>query len=164
MNGIADIHAAVEAAWTAAGLNEKFTAYWPSGHADVEVFGEQEAAPHQPWPYAVKELGPLRPLTRMSWTPGMKRVVEEATLAFHVHAQAANNMSARQVAYPLVDAVKVVFGGHPETPPSALSLATGGHLLTQLTGEYANNETLYKVDWVLEYRLLVDQPAAVSAA
>ena len=173
--GTADLQESIVNAWTAAGLDAKFTGLWD--HSDLTLWDEEgnplspvlqepPASPKQPFPYCIMETEKLRPLTRMtgrSSLPGTKQHNNEVSVTFSVHAKTVKGdvRSSKQIAAYLVEEVMAVFGGHPTRAPSQLSLSNGGVLLRQYQGDFPVQEELYEYKWCVQYRFLVDVPVMV---
>jgi hypothetical protein len=160
--GSADFWTAIESLWNSSGLNAQFKAAWSSDtlRTNNVVLHDEQAAPHQPFPYCTLEVIKPRVLGRMTGGPGAKRQLTEAVVMFNIHAMKSATQSAKQLAAFYMGEVMKVFGGHPTVPAMDLTLEHGGHLLTQLLGDWPQRTEQYNYKWVLNYRFLLDVPVA----
>lgn len=167
--GTADLHTAIAAAWTSAGLDAVFQALQPAG-TDADrwpILNDAEAAPGQGSvpPYCVVEFERPRRLSGMTSVQGSSgehREVREHVLRFHIHAAAASGKSAKQVASELAAEVVEVFGGHPSVSPSAApSLANGNVLALRCEADWGVRTEEDRWQWVVEYSVKVDVPVTV---
>ena len=164
--GTADLFTAIAASWEACGLNLLFSWMWPSdvNHADFIALNDQEASPHQPFPYCVMEVVGPRVSARMSAGAGSKREFRNYDVTFNIHTMVREGdaRSPKQIAAHLAEEVMKVFGGHPTVQATgSVDLAHGGHLISQLASEYSMLTEQYHYLWVLKYLVRVDVPVAV---
>ena len=164
---IADLWTAINRAWDASDLNEHFRSFWPSTvtTADYPVLHDQEATPHQPFPYCVLTMEKPRTITRMTGNKrGKKQEMRDVLVTFAVQADTSGTNSAKQMASALVENVMKVFGGHPSFAPSQpITLSSGGHLITQYQSDWCERTQVYKYQWSVTYLFRVDVPVMVSA-
>ena len=174
--GTADFSTAMSTLWTASGLDGKFNALWDGEAASRRValadlksefptLHDGEATPKQPFPYCVMGVVKPRVLARMTGGEGSKRQINEflVTLTVQASRRTGDARSAKQIAAYLAEEIMKVLGGHPTVVPTDLTLENGGHLLAQLTGEWPERTEQYNYRWILNYRFLLDVPAAVAA-
>jgi len=161
MIGSRDVHEAVATAWDSADLDDLFTAYWGGDDSDdFLVLNDQEAAPEQPFPYCIFNQEEPIVVNRMSGTLSARREVRDIIWEFRVYAKTVDSTAAKDVAGALAEEIMKVFGGHPTETPSALSLDTGQHLITQYLTDYGMRLGDSEHYWLVRYLFRVDVPVA----
>ena len=157
--GSADLRKAINTVWDASSLNSLFTAYWESGVGSFIVLHDQEAVSGQPFPYCVFSVGPGTTLDRMSGCDGNTVMeVRDLPLRFTVHARrmTAQSDSEDVIAASLLEEIIKVYGGHPDTPPTALTLDNGNHLITTYQNDFGIRSGDDEYAWTVSYLLKVD--------
>lgn len=173
MSGSADFLKAVNNAWDASGLNAIFMALWPVNESNFPVLHDQEAAPGQPFPYCVMEMGNPRVVTRMSKTAQAKWEIRDVTCQFKVHTRLkpdpdqsndpTDTRSPKEIAAYLVNEILKVFGGHPTQAPTTLTLDNGNFLIAQYDTDYPTRTGDDEYRWTVSYNFRLDVPVMVSA-
>jgi len=160
--GSADIQKVIKAAWDTASLDDKFTDL--GGSTPVLNYGE--ATPEQDQPYCVWDYASPDVETRMTGgSATLNREIRNGSLKFDVHAKPIDGESrgSSEIAAYLIEEIMKVFGGHPETNPTAeYALAAGNFLNMQYTRDYcvrSGDNNNYQ--WTLEYQVTVDVPVAL---
>jgi hypothetical protein len=161
----ADLHAALQSAWSASGLDAQFTALWTDDYslADFPVLHDQEAAPGQPFPYCIIEIDKSKTTTRMSRPEGGKWEIRDVPVTFTIFADNVEDdaRSPKQIASDLAEEVMKVFGGHPTMAPTqTIELTNGGHLITQYDNDYPTRDEQDRWAWSITYNFRVDVPSA----
>lgn len=169
MIGSADLHKAINTVWDASGLEALFTAYWESGVGEFLALNDQEASPSQPFPFCVFMLDPSMKMNRMSGLEGCSdeiREIRDVPLRFTVHSRKMDNQSDSEkvIGATLLEEVIKVFGGHPTTKPTALTLDNGNHLITTYQNDYGVRTGEDEYAWVVNYLLKVDVPVQALTA
>lgn len=161
----ADIHRAVNSLWNSSGLDDLFTALWPSDITDSEfqVLNDGEAGPAQPMPYCVFEQGAGSTTARMSSRGSVIREIRDIPWEFRVHARAVSGDSrtAKEIAAYLIEEITKVYGGHPTDNPTALTLDNGNFLIAQYQNDYGIRTGDDEHEWIVGYLFRVDVPVAV---
>lgn len=160
----ADVHKAVNAVWDASTLDATFKALWANSTDEFPVLHDQQAAPSQPFPYAVLEQTSSLTQARMSGGVAALREVRDLTVTFHVHARAVGGdaRTAKRIAADLAEELMKVFGGHPTVAPTgAVALDNGKHLITTYQNDFGvwTGDDEYR--WTVEYQVRVDVPVMV---
>lgn len=155
-----ELDEAIATAWDAASLDDQFTTYWAAGQsAEFAVLNDQEAGPGTPMPYCVYSSEGTSVATRMTQTPddtANRREFHNIPIEFHVHARAAGGSSAKAIATTLAEEIMKVFGGHPTSAPSTLSLTNGSILNVQFQNDFGVREGTEEYQWVVKYLCQVD--------
>jgi hypothetical protein len=101
---------------------------------------------------------------RMSFRgTGVKRYTQEIPLRFTVHARKeSDGRTAKRIAADLAEEVMKVFGGHPSTTPTALTLDNASHLNTQFQNDFGLREEDEVYAWQINYLVTLDVPVAVA--
>lgn len=159
----ADFCKALNAAWDASGLDAKFKALWPAAvlPGEFPVLHDQEAAPGQPFPYAVLDVMDVGVTARMSDGALTKRELREVTVAFTVQAREVTGdaRDAKGIAADMVAEVMKVFGGHPTVPPTAvLTLDNGDVVQLQYQTDFGVRTSDDSYSWVMKLKALLDVP------
>lgn len=165
-SGAADLHKTINAVWDASGLDALFQALHNSDvtASEWEILNDTEAAAGQPFPYCIYQLFTGALVTQMSsMNPGFVRQIHDVTGEFRIHAKrtSGDSRSAKQLAAYLMDEVKKVFGGHPDTTPSTPVLDNGNFLTTQYQNDLGIRTGDSEYQWNITYRFRLDVPIAV---
>ena len=160
----ADTHQAVSSLWNTSALDDKFKAHWTaSQQSSFLVLHDSEAAPNQPWPYAIFEIP--RAFRQSRSTGGMtcvrSREIRVLPLSFHIHARNAGSHSAKALAADLAEQVMKVYGGHPEVPPQSMTLTHGNVILCQHANDYGVKTGDEEYLWIVDYQVTVDIPVKI---
>lgn len=163
--GAADIHKAVNRAWSDYGLDWQFKQNWSESLRDEFItLNETEAAPNQPWPYCVYEQDVGSVVTRMTSTDkAKKREIRDFPFAFRVYSQpiAGSAKKAKVIAADLVEEILKVFGGHPSVEPQNLTLDNGNFLIAQYQNDFSARVGDTEWVWTINYILRTDVPVMV---
>ena len=161
-----DLHKAINTVWDASTLNATFRLLWnTTTHpaASYPVLHDSEASPNQPFPYCIFDQMSVDISSRMSGEGAAGRQeIHNLMFQFRIHAKSVSgdDRDAKQIAYDMAEEVVKVFGGHPTTAPTAITMDTNKHVITQLlsdVGERTGDEE-YRVD--LDYLFRIDVPMA----
>ena len=165
--GSADLRKAINTVWDASTLDSLFTAYWESGVGSFIVLHDQEAAAGQPFPYCVFSVSAGTTLNRMSGCDGNTVLeVRDLFVRFTVHAKRTTTSSDSEdvIAANLAEEIMKVYGGHPDTPPQALALDSGKHLITTYQNDFGIREGDDEYAWTVSYLFKVDVPVQALTA
>ena len=157
-----DLHKAVAALWGSSGLDAVFEAYWAvADRGSFEPLNEGAAAPGTPLPYAVFQSSKPTVRVRMSAGGSRKLYVTDCPWQFTVYAEKSGSSSAKEVASLLVEEILKVFGGHPTSGPTGLTLDNGSVLIVQYQDDYCEriDEDVYQ--WTVSYNFRTDVPVMV---
>jgi hypothetical protein len=156
--GTSDLHAAIFAAWEASSLPAAFAAL-----GGVEpTLAEGNAAPGQEAPYCIVEYRAAAIQTRMTVGTNQQRWIRNASVSFHVMAEEIDGDSRgpKAIALSLAEDLMKVFGGHPDTNPTAtITLENGNHLITRYMDDRGVRENDVKYQWTIDYDFVLDVPA-----
>lgn len=162
----ADFNEALVIAWNASTLNAIFKSHWSSANqSEFVVLHDKEAAPAQPFPYTIFEIGTPTTVNRMS--SGDKEHRRETRLipvTFKVYSREipSSGKSAKVLAKDLMEEVIKIFGGHPDTPPTSLTLTHGKVLQSTYKDDFSARLDDQIFQWDVNYEFLVDVPVADS--
>lgn len=158
----AALHKAVVDAWATANLDSEFSGYWPlADRSEYLALNDQEASPHQPFPFCVFEQQSMNVVDRMGGAVANTRYeIHDVAWQFRIHAQrdAETDQSAKTIAAALAAAVMAVFGGHPTEDPVALSLDSGQALTVMFESESPLRTGDDEYEWGISYLIRLDVP------
>lgn len=162
----ADFNEALVTAWNASTLNTIFKAYWSSANqSEFVVLHDKEASPAQPFPYVIFEIGTPNTVNRMSsGDADHRRETRSIPVTFKVYSREipASGKSAKVLAKDLVEEVVKIFGGHPVTAPTSLTLTHGEVLQSTYKDDFSARLDDQIFQWDVNYEFLVDVPVADS--
>ena len=163
--GTADLHKVINTAWEASTLNASFQVGWSVDEiANFEVLEDGEAAPGQPFPYCTFEAAADELISRMSGESNdEKQHIRDVPWTFNVFVKTidGDSRTAKEIAASLAEEVLKVFGGHPTTNPTALTMDSSKHLITQLINEFGIRVDDDVHQWVVVYNFRIDVPVKV---
>lgn len=168
--GMADVQTGVIAAWNSSGLNETFRNLWVDDAGDsielameFPVISDQEAPTGQPFPYCVLDQGTSFTQSRDSGVSLINQEIRDVGLVFNIHARsiADDSRTPKEIAAFLAEEVMGVFGGHPVTPPTEITLANGRYIITQYQTDFGIYTGEDEFQWVVDYLFRVDIPVAI---
>lgn len=174
--GAADLCKGIESVWySAEGLNKSFTDLWqitalgsdpnflPVAN-EFAVLHAVEVSGNVPWPYCEYRLSAPSVVHRSSGTKSItkNREVRKYPCRFRIvgHQVEGDSRPGLVIASYLAEQLIKVYGGHPDSEPTALPLDYGNYLQSQLVNEF---HVLYDYGlwWVVNYEFFVDVPVAV---
>lgn len=161
--GTSDLAKALNVMWDASTLDDAFKALWDDPTStEFEVLNEGEASPGQPFPYCVFGIVGGLTTNRMSGGAAALREIRDVPLTFNIHASVVDGDSrtAKEIAAYLAEEVMKVFGGHPTTSPTALSLDNGKSLPTQYQTDWSVRTDDEEYQHIISYLLRADVPVA----
>jgi hypothetical protein len=155
------LHKAVAALWTSSGLEASFESHWAST-TDHVTLNDGEAAPGTPFPYTVYDAPEPEIVARMSGhSTNEKHHIRDLPFIFRVFAQQTSTKSAKELASELAGEIMAVFGGHPTTSPTAMTLDNGVVLIGQYQSDYGVKVDDEVHQWIVDYIFKLDIPVAV---
>jgi len=159
-----DIASAINTIWDASDLDDSFKELWSDPTSEnYEVFNDGEASPGQLFPYCVFEMGGGATTDRMTADATTNREIRDVPLTFNVHASIAtgDDRTAKQIASYLVEEIMKVFGGHPTSQATELTLSHGMALPTQYQTDWGIRTDDDEYQHIVSYLVRVDAPLAV---
>lgn len=161
--GSADVHKAVAALWESGGLNTLFQSYWAVADRSLHVsLNDAEATPGCPFPYCVFQGRAPNVAARMSGEGSSeKQHVVDHPWTFEVYAKQTSSQSAKQLAAELAEEIMKVFGGHPTTEPTDMTLDNGNLLLCRYENDWGERQDDEVHKWTVEYTIRTDVPVMV---
>jgi len=163
--GGADVAKGLVAVWSASTLDATFQALWNAGTSTSRftVLNDQEAPGGQPFPYVIFEQTAGDTTDRMTGDGATLREIRDVPIEFRVHAREVSGdaRSAKKIAADLAEAIQAVFGGHPSTVPTGMTLDNGNHLITEYQTDWGIREGDAEYQWSISYLIRIDVPLAV---
>ncbi len=151
--------------WDASSLDATFKALWDSSvDADqFEVLNDQEAPGGQPFPYVIFEQSPGDTTDRMTGAGDALQEIRDVPLEFRVFAReiSGDSRTAKKIAADLAEEIQSVFGGHPTTVPTPLTLDNGNFLQATYLNDWGIRIGVTEYQWNVTYLIRVDVPLAV---
>jgi len=163
---LSELHKAIKTAWTTAGLDGSFKAYWALADRSLHItLNDGEASPGIPFPYCVYEITSGSVTDRMSGdgTENKNYMVQDVPVTFKIFTSQYGTSSAKAVAVALAEKVIETFGGHPSATvrPIQLVMDDYGHLLTQYQTDFGMRLGDEEHLWTIQYIVRLDMPVIV---